>query len=270
MRTIIQQAFQAAQSGSRSRMPRVRTKLPLALLALSAILLGDQNLFAARAVPQTPPPSQAATPKKKLPRRAKRTSRTKHPAVPAQAAAAPAPPPEPKPPNWPVNDQPGKPMVVWDSHGLRIEAKNSSLRQIMQDVATATGIKVEGMGTDERVFGVYGPGKARDVLSQLLDGTDYNVLMIGGAGDGTPREIVLSAQTKGSPSQAPADSQAANEANSAVEKQPAEEPPPPPPALHPGYGPGVPARTPQQIMKEMQERQQQLQQQIQQRNNSQH
>ena len=47
------------------------------------------------------------------------------------------------------------------------------------------------MGADERIFGTYGPGPARDVLSQLLDGSGYNVLMVGDRGAGTPRRIVL-------------------------------------------------------------------------------
>ncbi len=64
------------------------------------------------------------------------------------------------------------------------------------------------MGQDQRIFGAYGPGPARDVLSQLLDGSGYNVLMIGDQGQGTPRRIVLSArpagpaQPSGNPAQA--------------------------------------------------------------------
>jgi len=35
---------------------------------------------------------------------------------------------------------------------------------------------------------------ARDVLSELLDGSGYNVLMIGDQGQGTPRTLVLTAK----------------------------------------------------------------------------
>ena len=52
--------------------------------------------------------------------------------------------------------------------------------------------KVEGLSQDQRVFGSFGPGDPRDVLSQLLEGSGYNVLMLGGQGDGAPEEIVLS------------------------------------------------------------------------------
>jgi len=82
--------------------------------------------------------------------------------------------------------------VVWDSHGLLIVASNSSLAQILKQVSAETGVKVAGMGADERVFGTYGPGPARDVLSRLLDGSAYNVLMIGDQGQGAPLRIVLS------------------------------------------------------------------------------
>jgi hypothetical protein len=81
---------------------------------------------------------------------------------------------------------------------LKVDAENSSLSQILKDVATATGSSVEGFDQDRRVFGAYGPGQARDVLSQLLQGSGYNVLMIGDLGQGAPREIVLTSrdQTK--------------------------------------------------------------------------
>ena len=37
------------------------------------------------------------------------------------------------------------------------------------------------MNVDQRVFGTYGRGPARDVIAQLLDGSGYDVLMIGDA-----------------------------------------------------------------------------------------
>ena len=60
--------------------------------------------------------------------------------------------------------------MVWDSQGLKIDASNSSLAQILKDVATATGARWQGLEQDQRIFGSYGPGPARDVLTQLLDG----------------------------------------------------------------------------------------------------
>ncbi|MGA2833920.1 MAG: hypothetical protein ABSE55_12690 [Terracidiphilus sp.] len=171
---------------------------------------------------------------------------------PAPQAALSVTPPVPETPAWPANAKPDPATVTWDSHGLRIEAANSSLSQILEDVSTATGTKVEGFDADQRIFGVYGPGPARDVLSQLLQGSGYNVLLVGEQGQGTPREIVLSARHAGSTAQAPN----AAPANASDEDVDTEEPPQPQPgrpAIQPSIAPGGPARTPQQIQ-EMQQR----------------
>lgn len=111
-----------------------------------------------------------------------------------QALVAPAP----ELPHWPANDHPEPARIVWDSQGLRIEAANASLSEILAEVSTLTGAHVDGFATDARVYGNYGPGSARDVLSQLLDGTGYNVIMIGDLGQGTPRQLVLSPRTASS------------------------------------------------------------------------
>lgn len=191
---------------------------------------------------------------------------------PAATVSAPQPPPPPAPvlpppPDWPTNDPPAAATVVYDSRGLFILASNSSLAQILKDVSTDTGAKVEGLGadprmTDQRIFGTYGPGPARDVLSQLLDGSGYNILLVGDRGQGTPRRIVLSAKG-GSAAQTAANNAPAQPSSDDTDTdQPApepevEQPPPPPPSP---TGPPVPIRTPQQIMQEVQQRQQQQQQ----------
>jgi hypothetical protein len=174
--------------------------------------------------------------------------------------------------NWPVNDAPSDAAVVWDGHGLRIEASNSSLAQILKDVAAKTGANLQGMGEDQRVFGTFGPGPAREVLSELLEGSGYNVLMIGDRGEGAPRRIVLSVPSApGSQPSTPTNQQsdADSEADQQPQEQQPEQPPPPPPQNNPGAP--VPVRPPQEIMREMQQRQlmlqqQQLQQQQQQQN----
>jgi hypothetical protein len=150
---------------------------------------------------------------------------------------------------------------MWDSQGLRIDAANSSLQQILKDVSTATGAKVDGLTADERVFGAYGPGQARDVLSQLLQGSGYNVIMIGDQGQGTPRQILLSPR----PHQPAGNKAAARPAPTNNDDEPEVEDPPPTPdpvaPARPNLPPGAPPRSPQQIMQEMQQRQQQMQQQ---------
>jgi hypothetical protein len=121
---------------------------------------------------------------------------------------------------------------------------------------------VEGFDADQRIFGVYGPGPARDVLSQLLQGSGYNVLLVGEQGQGTPREIVLSARHAGSTIQA-ANTVPANASDEDVDTEEPPQPQPGRPAIPPGMAPGGPARTPQQ-MQEMQQQILQRQQQGQQ------
>jgi len=192
-----------------------------------------------------------------------------NPGAAAPAANDPATQPVAPVPQWPVNQKPGQPVVTWDSHGLSIYAANSSLQQILKDVSLATGAKVDGMTGDQRVFGAYGPAPARDVLSQLLQGAGYNVLMIGDLGEGTPRQILLTARRAGTESQAPTatdsddnsggddDSASDNDADDQQQVQP---------PMRPGFPGGFP-RTPQQLLEErqrmMQERQQMIQQQMQ-------
>jgi hypothetical protein len=209
-------------------------------------------LAVAQAAPaQAPDVAPAAAHKALRPR--KRPSAAHPAAAPAQAVSATATPPKPLLPDWPVNDKPAEASVTWDSRGLRIDASNSSLQQILNDVATATGVKIEGLASDTRVFGDYGPGQARDVLSQLLEGTGYNVLMVGDQGQGAPRQIVLTARQAGGAQPAPNVSQpAAGDDDADADDQPQT---PPPAPVRPGFTPGAPPRTPQQL--EMQQRMQQ-------------
>jgi hypothetical protein len=241
--------------------PKSRGGRLLSLLALAAALSGLQ-MHAAQANTQSTPAHRAL--------HAHTRPGAAHPLPPpAPAAPALATPPAPEPPHWPANDSPAQASVVWDSQGLRIDAENSSLQQILKDFSTATGAQVDGMAADERVFGSYGPGQARDVLSQLLQGSGYNVIMIGDQGQGAPRQIVLSVRSAAGAQPA----SAANPASSNDDDAEAEEPPQPPqppqgvpaPPFRPGFPPGGLQRTPQQInMQEQQMRMQQMQQQQQQ------
>lgn len=169
-------------------------------------------------------------------------------AKPAEAAHAPTPPAAPPMPQWPVNDPPQQASVTWSAQGLSIDARNSSLEQILTEIASQTGAKVQGLDKDVRVFGVYGPGQPREVLSDLLDGTNYNVLMIGNGARGVPQQIELSAKPAGG-----------TEPNAPVPQGDMYEPPiapyQPPPMPQRPPEPNQPPRTPQQILQEMQQRQ---------------
>ena len=162
-------------------------------------------------------------------------------------------------------DQPAAPPEISLSGDLlTIHAANSSLRAILDDLETRTGAKVEGLDKDERIFGVYGPGKPQDVLSSLLDDSGYNVLIAGRRPDGAPREIVLStkqaapaAAAQNAPTQAAQD----EEGDSSDQGQQ------PQPALFGPISPGSPGvgtpppqgggaqpqvKTPQQMLEELQ------------------
>ncbi len=223
-----------------------------ALLAASAIIFAAQFLLD---VPLAAQSSPAQSPSSPSPAHA-----TAHPhkkSVAAKPAAQPAPAPvpaAPQIPNWPANNKPAAASVVWDSHGLFIQASNSSLDQILRDISLKTGAKIEGMGADERIFGNYGPGPARDVLAELLDGSGSNILLLGDLGQGTPRKIVLSGRPTGpAPASGTASPGATNDndaENDQEVEQPDTNPPAPPPMPQPvvNNAPGVPVRTPQQLL----------------------
>jgi len=264
--------MRAATNRSNST-PRLRSSGLSALIAAAALCLASQLSFAQASTPAQPPQAQSPVHKSRTPY--KTYNRSAHPQV-----AAPAPTPEPapalvvpEPPKWPLNEPAAPASIRWDSLGLHVEATNASLRQILDEVSTTTGAKVEGLQGDERVFGEYGPGPARDVISQILNGSSYNVLMLGDEGQGTPREIILSERTKtgGAPGQTGQTGQAFNRQNpqddDADQPVEAEEPnqmPNRPPMGQPINQPPGANMTPQQRMLELQRQQMQMQQQQQQ------
>ena len=265
MRTSIPLESQPArsQTSRKSLSPCVHTPLVVlaAITALFAAPLGAQTPASPAA--SKPSPTTTSTPAAQTPSKPaapapahKPVHPHKHPGTahlltpPVQAAPVPVTPPTPEPPHWPANDKPADASVTWDSRGLLINAANSSLKQILNDVSAATGAKVEGLGADQRIFGAYGPGRARDVLSQLLEGSGYNVLMIGDQGEGTPRQIVLTArggantQTAANPAQ-PAPH--ANEEEPDPNDEPADDNGARRLGRHGPNDPGGPPRTPQQM-----------------------
>jgi hypothetical protein len=211
------------------------------LLAVVAATLGVAQMLRA----QTPVTAASSIPAHKKVHPHKRAA-AQPPAAPA--STAPAIPPEPELPKWPANEKPSPASVTWDSQGLRIDAANSSLAQILHDVATATGATVEGFDSDQRVFGAFGPGPARDVLCQLLQGSGYNVLLIGDQGQGTPREILLSLRHAGTATAA-VNSAPARDEDTDTDEQPQ----PSQPTIRPGTFPGRPPLTPQQIQQQHQQ-----------------
>lgn len=92
----------------------------------------------------------------------------------------------------PPAQQPAVPATIhYSGNQLTIQAKNASLSQILLDVAQQTGLKVEGLAGDQRVFGQYGPGTVSQTLSALLDGSPYNYVIIGGDANHPPKQLLL-------------------------------------------------------------------------------
>ncbi|HYK37392.1 hypothetical protein [Alloacidobacterium sp.] len=177
-------------------------------------------------------------------------------------------------------DKPAQPAQVQLNAGkLSVKADNSTLSAILHDISAKTGMKIDGLSRDQRIFGNYGPAAPREVLSALLDGVDYNVMMVGELANGAPRELTLTprtggAVTGGSPAMqmAQQNSSSDDEDDSVVEQQDNPVPPRPETMAPETETPHSPAqsgqvKTPQQMLQELQQmRQQQLQQQQQQVN----
>jgi hypothetical protein len=209
-------------------------------------------------------PAQSQSPQAAKSARQQKADAPAQPRPPAPEVMAERPPAS-SAPVWPTSQAPNQARVSWDSHGLEIEAFNSSLNQILHQVAADTGAKLEGLTRDQRVFGSYGPGPWSDVLWKLLEGSGYNVLLVGGRDVDAPCEIVLSARS-------PASRQtAANNLNTSdsEDADPPPEPPRPPPMKTPfGNGDSGSPETQQQIMQDILERQQKIDQQQQKQQNN--
>ena len=96
---------------------------------------------------------------------------------------------------------------------LTVKASNSDLSQILKDVANISGMAIKGLGEGPRIFGDYGPGNSRDVLSELLVGSGYNFIMVGGAAGAPPRELVLTPMIDNGPEAGARPASASNEAS---------------------------------------------------------
>lgn len=110
---------------------------------------------------------------------------------------------KPEKPPYP-SDIAAKPATLSLKDGkLTVQADNSDLSQILREVASVSGMTVNGITKSARIFGVYGPGNPRDVLTALLDGSGYNFVMIGATNDGAPRELLLTSKSSPGPSLTP-------------------------------------------------------------------
>jgi hypothetical protein len=203
-------------------------------------------------LPETSAPQQPANPQTQ--------GQPSNQATPAPAAVTAAPS---------LLDKPAQPATVTLQSGrLAVAADNSSLTDILHQLSSTSGMTIDGLDKDTRVFGNYGPGDPREILSTLLDGAGYNVMMVGNTASGAPRQLVLSVRSNAPiPAQPvtaapePDDDQDDNVPLNNNFPQPGDIQPHTSlaPAPQPPNPNGTP-KTPQQILQELRQQQQQGQQ----------
>jgi hypothetical protein len=196
-------------------------------------------------------------------------------------------PPLPSGPTGPIQQQvpldsiPSiPPQVTYKDGQLTIIALNSTLGDILRAVRKQTGAEIEIPEAKERVVVHLGPGPAREVMAELLNGSRFNYVLLGSPLDPSAlTRVVLVARTGRDnaspnnqaaqqsqpsmnqaatiqPPQEQADDAEVEDANDDSADQAAE-------AEQPSAADQPEVKTPQQMLQEMQQRQLQLQQQTQ-------
>jgi hypothetical protein len=210
------------------------------------------------------------------------TQTAQHPVHKVKKQAA-LPPPLPSGPQGPVPQIPldaipaVAPQVSYQDGLLTIVAPNSTLGDILRGVRKHTSADIEIPPTaSERVVTRLGPGPAREVIAELLNGSHFNYILLGSPDNANLLvRVVLVAKTSDTPAQpeatanaAPAPAVANNAAADAADAADADDDSTADdtsdataeaeqPAAAPTDQPGV--KTPQQMLQEMQQRQQQVQ-----------
>jgi len=108
------------------------------------------------------------------------------------AAVLPAYTPSPLEP-LPLDQTPTvAPQVSYQGGELSIVAHNSTLADVLRAVRKLTGADMEiPPNATERVVADIGPGPARTVLAELLNGTHFNYVMVGSTTDPTAVQSVV-------------------------------------------------------------------------------
>ena len=178
------------------------------------------------------------------------------------------------------------PQVTYENNQLTINAPNSTLADVLRAIRKLTGAEIEIPSAPERVVTHLGPGPARDIIADLLNGSRFNYVLLGSPTDSNaltrvvlvaksgPQEITPNPAPTPNPNLAaqqnmPQEADATPDTNEAEATDdngnPPEENADQPPAeaeqqqVAPEGAPGV--KTPQQMLQEMQQRQMQMQQQ---------
>jgi hypothetical protein len=162
-------------------MSRFSLKFATLLLAISLCPVGLTSFAAAQKGGVRKPP--------------KKQQKQEQPAPPPLPAYTPAPL-QP----LPLDQVPAvAPRVKYAGGELTIVAHNSTLGDVLKAVRQQTGAELDiPPNASERVVADLGPGPARDVIAQLLNGTHFNYVMVGSATDPTAvQSIVLTPRSVG-------------------------------------------------------------------------
>jgi len=117
------------------------------------------------------------------------------------------PPPLPSGPTGPVQQMPldsiaaVAPKVTFHDNQLTIVAPNSTLADILRAVRKQTGADIDVPAAPERVVTNLGPGPARDVLADLLNGSRFNYVLLGSPGNEAVLTRVVLVQKSAQPQQ---------------------------------------------------------------------
>jgi hypothetical protein len=102
---------------------------------------------------------------------------------------------------------PVPPQVLYQNGKLTIVAANSTLGDILRAVKKQTGAEIEIPAANDRVVTHLGPGTAREVMADLLNGSRFNYVLLGSAQDtNLLTRVVLVAKT-GQDSNSPVNAQ---------------------------------------------------------------
>ncbi len=124
--------------------------------------------------------------------------------------------------------------IRYENGLLSVSAHNTSLNEIIHEIAQKTGMKVSGRVSEDRVFGTYGPEAPAALLTTLLDGSGSNVLIVQNSSH-MPTELILTPRVGGPTPPNPSAQYANDNQGGGIVQQPpsASMPPPnPPPQLN--------------------------------------
>ena len=271
-------------------MVRLGTNFACAALLATAMAIPFHGT-AADMQAQSPDATKAiqATPATPANAAAGHSTRTHHKKKSEPVAEVPQVPP---PPPTLEQQSPTAPQVSYRNGLLTIDAPNSTLSSILRAVQTQTGatMDVPAGASNDRVAMQLGPGQPRDVLHTLLNGSKFDYMILGVAGQpGAIQKVILTPKTAGGATTQAAntpqptadesqdDSSTADSGGESEYPGGTEQAPPAPGAFRrPMGGPGGQAfqqqqqtpgaydpnivKTPEQLMHELQQMQQQQQQ----------